>query len=428
MRPMPELQIVELPTSELVEYSRNSKLHPHEQVDQIAESIRQFGNNDPIAVWHNEQGEPEIVEGHGRLMALRKLGIKTAPVIFLDHLTDEQRRAYALVHNKLTMNSDFDFEILTDELAALDSFDMRDFGFELESQGEEIEQLEVDQDEVPKLAEPRVLEGQIWQLGDHRLACGDSTDPAVVDALMGGETVDLLLTDPPYGISYVGGTEDALTIDNDNLTGNALRKLIADSMLAAKPSMREGAAFYVWFATASTEEFYGAMSDAGMKIRQQLFWVKNHFTLGRQDYQHKVEPCLYGWLEGGHWFAPTRSEADVLDDMADYQKMTKSELIAEIERIRDGGFETDALRADKPLRNGEHPTMKPVIIFARLIRNSSVPGQSVLDPFAGSGTTAIACEQMGRKAYMVELFEPYCDVIVERWERFTGKRAVLLNG
>lgn len=132
MRPMPELKVFEIPTSELVEYANNAKLHPHEQVDQIASSIQEFGNNDPIAVWHNENGEPEIVEGHGRLMALRKLGIETAPVIYLDHLTDEQRRAYALVHNKLTMNSDFDFEILADELALLDSFDMGDFGFSIE--------------------------------------------------------------------------------------------------------------------------------------------------------------------------------------------------------------------------------------------------------------------------------------------------------
>lgn len=165
-----------------------------------------------------------------------------------------------------------------------------------------------------------------------------------------------------------------------------------------------------------------------MHIRQELYWVKGHFTLGRQDYQHQVEPCLYGWLgDSGHWFVPTRSESDVIDDMSDYKKMDKSELITIIERLLNGNTETDAIRADKPLRNGEHPTMKPVLLFARLIRNSSQRGETVLDIFAGSGTTAIACEQMGRKARMVELSEGYCDVIIERWQNFTGKEAKLIG-
>lgn len=425
---MPELTITELPVSELVEYENNAKLHPYEQIEQIAESISEFGNNDPIAVWHNENGEAEIVEGHGRLMALRRLGIETAPVIYLDHLTDEQRRAYALVHNKLTMNSDFDFDILQKELGEIATIDMEDFGFELDEEQEgDLEQINAEEDELPEVSEMRVRSGDIWQLGEHRLVCGDATRADVITALMGGETADLLLTDPPYGVSYTGKTADALTIQNDSMDGDEFVSFIEDSLNAANESMREGAAFYIWFAAWRTLEIFQACKNANYRIRQQLYWIKSNITLGHNDYQWQTEPCVYGWKEGAHWFAPTRKEHNIVDDMAEFREMGKAELLQVIDYLLIGNEETDAIREGKPNRNGEHPTMKPVSLFARLIRNSTKPGETVLDTFAGSGTTAIACEQMGRKARMCELSEGYCNVIIERWEQFTGKKAVLLE-
>ena len=241
----------------------------------------------------------------------------------------------------------------------------------------------------------------------------------------GGGGADLLLTDPPYNVDYVGKTDDALTIENDNFESDAaFRVFIADSLLACKPHMRDGAAFYLWFATRRTRELFEACGDAGLEVKQELYWIKQHFTLGRQDYQWQTEPCLYGWKDGAaHWFAPTRCETNVIEDKADLVKMPKADLVKMLERILYGDVQTDALRENRPMRNGEHPTMKPVSLFARLIRNSTQRGEVVLDPFGGSGTTVIACEQLGRKARCIELDPHYCDVIITRWEQLTGLAA-----
>lgn len=194
--------------------------------------------------------------------------------------------------------------------------------------------------------------------------------------------------------------------------------------MACKPHMRDGAAFYIWFATRRTKELFEACGDAGLEVRQELYWIKQQFVLGRQDYQWQTEPCLYGWKDGAaHWFAPTRCETNVIEDRADLDRMSKADLVEMLRGILYGGIETDALHEDRPMRSGEHPTMKPVSLFARLVRNSTQRGEVVLDPFAGSGTTAIACEQLGRRARLIELDPHYCDVIIQRWENLTGKTA-----
>lgn len=421
----PELRVYDIPTDEVVPYAGNAKDHPDWQVDQIAESIRQFGFSDPVGVWHDAEGRPVIVEGHGRVMAAKALGLPSVPCVALDHLDDEGRRAYALAHNQTTMNSGWDQDALVAELDAID-MDMAPFGFEDMGEEDPLEDMgHVVEDDPPDDVEARAERGDVWQLGAHVLACGDATDPADVARAMGGRTADMLLTDPPYNVGYVGKTAEGLTIENDAMGGGDYQAFVADALEAARANMRAGAAFYVWFAAWRTPEVYGAARDAGLEVRQALYWVKNCFVLGRQDYQWQTEPCIYGWVDGAaHWFAPTRCERNVIDDQADFAKMKKAELVAMLEEVVRGGVETDAIREARPFASREHPTMKPVRLFARLMRNSTREGETVLDPFAGSGSTIIAAEQMGRVARCVELDPHYVDVALSRWEAFTGRRAV----
>lgn len=234
----------------------------------------------------------------------------------------------------------------------------------------------------------------------------------------------MLLTDPPYNVDYTGGTKSALKILNDNFdTDEQFISFLEAALGNAHGAIREGASFYVWLATRRAKEFIEAMARVGLEIRQELYWVKNTFVLGRQDYQWQTEPCFYGWKEGAaHWFAPTRSERNVIEDGIDTERMSKADLKAALDAIL-AGYATDAIHEDRPSRSEQHPTMKPVPLFARLMRNSSRPGERVLDVFAGSGTTVIAAEQMGRKAMALELDPRYCDVIVSRWESLTGRVA-----
>ena len=384
-----EIEYVNIDT--IKPYSRNAKSHPKEQIEQIKESMLKFDNIDPIGIWHGE-----IVEGHGRYLAAKELGIKEVPVIRLDHLTNEKRRAYALIHNKLTMNSDFDYALLELELADLedlDDLDMADFGFDMLDLGMEEKEADEDEYEVNLQEEARTKEGDIYCLGKHRLICGDSTNSNVIERLLENEKADLLITDPPYNVNYKGG--NGLTIQNDNMGDETFRKFLRDAFESADGAMRPGAVFYIWHADSEGYNFRGACHDIGWQVRQCLIWNKSSLVLGRQDYQWKHEPCLYGWKEGaGHLWKSDRKQTTVLE------------------------FE-------KPAKNAEHPTMKPVTLMAYLISNSTNESDLVLDPFGGSGSTMIACEQLNRKCYMVELDPRYCDVIIDRWEKYTGERAVL---
>lgn len=433
------MQVTETPIAELVAYEGNAKQHPDWQVAQIAESIRQFGFSDPVGIWHDAQGRAVIVEGHGRVMAAKSLGMETVPTISLDHMTDEERRAYGIAHNSTNMGTGFDVDALKAEVANIATIDMGAFGID---PVETLEALpDVDEEPVPapedlEGAEQRVAAGDVWRMGDHVLICGDATSAEDVARLMGDERADLLLTDPPYDVAlgYDMTPEEArarrrrtdgLTVSNDEFKSvGDFRAFIAGALKASAAAMRDGAAFYVWFATRRTKQIFEAFEDAGLEIRQELYWIKQVFTLSRQDYQWQTEPCVYGWKGGAaHWFAPTRTERNVIDGTLDTSKMTKEQLRNILDGILEA-FETDAIREDRPTRSLQHPTMKPVPLFARLIRNSSRPGDVVLDPFAGSGTTVIACERMGRAARVMELDPRYADVILRRWEDETGREAV----
>ena len=384
-----DLPTEQLPIGALTPYEKNAKKHPKEQVQQIVDSIREFGMNDPIAVWGPSN---LIVEGHGRLLACRKLGHKTVPVIRLDHLSDEQRRAYTLAHNKTTMNSDFDAELLNTELSGIASIDMGLFGFDVDITGAEVQEDDFEP-ELPD--EPVTKPGDIWLLGRHRLMCGDSTKEQDVAALMNGQLADMYLTDPPYNVDYTGKTKDALKIENDAMSDETYREFLQKAFSQADSVMKPGAVFYIWHADSEGYNVRAACIESGWEVRQCLIWKKNSLVMGRQDYQWQHEPCLYGWKAGAaHLWASDRKQTTILE-------------------------------YDRPTKRAEHPTMKPVKLFDYQIQNNTKGQDIAFDGFAGSGTTIVACEQNGRVAYCMEYDPRYCDVIVKRWETLTGKTAVL---
>ena len=279
--------------------------------------------------------------------------------------------------------------------------------------------------QLPKVA--RSKPGEIYRLGKHRLMCGSSTDPEQVKLLVGSDLVDLLLTDPPYGVDYVGGT--GMMIENDNLAGDEFLRFLQDAFDAADQVMKPGAAFYIWHAESGGSVFRNACVQVGWKIRQCLIWVKNGFVMGRQDYQWKHEPCLYGWKDGAaHYFLDDRTQSTVTDDNIDLKKLKKEEMLQMLQEIFSDKYPATVIYEDKPLVNDVHPTMKPVRLMARLVANSSRKKEIVLDIFGGSGSTLIACEQLGRRCFMMELDPKYVDVIIDRWETFTGKKAERING
>jgi site-specific DNA-methyltransferase (adenine-specific) len=388
------------PIDRLVPYERNARTHSPEQVAQIVASIQEFGFTAPILV----DGKDGILAGHGRLAAAKELGLAEVPVVVLDHMDEKQRRAYVLADNKLALNAGWDDELLRVELGDLASmdFDLSLLGWsedELADLLPEVEELppeDADADAVPEPpAEPVTKPGNVWLLGKHRVMCGDSTSIEAVEQLMDGGKADLLLTDPPYNVAYEGGTSEKLTIQNDDMSDEDFRQFLRDVYSSADAVMKPGAVFYIWHADSEGYNFRGAARDVGWQVRQCLIWKKSSLVLGRQDYQWKHEPCLYGWKEGaGHFWGSDRSQTTVLE-------------------------------FDKPSRNGEHPTMKPVELFQYQLENSTKRGGVVLDLFGGSGTTAIAAHKAGRQARLMELDPRYCDVIVRRWQEFTGKTATL---
>lgn len=364
---------------------------------QIAASIREWGWTVPVLV--DEEGT--IIAGHGRVLAAQSLGLVEVPVMVATGWTEAQRRAYVLADNRLALNAGWDTELLKLELADLKAadFDMELMGFSedelAEALAEKSEGL-TDEDAAPEVGDIAISRlGDIWVCGKHRVMCGDSTSQTDMEALVAGQAVDMWLTDPPYNVAYEGKTKGALTIKNDSMSDDGFRTFLRDAYVTADTVMKAGAVFYIWHADSEGYNFRGAAKDAGWEVRQCLIWKKSCMVMGRQDYHWKHEPCLYGWKGGaGHLWAADRKQTTVLE-------------------------------FDKPSRNGEHPTMKPVALFEYQMLNNTKGGDIVLDSFGGSGTTLIAAEKNGRYARLMELDPKYCDVIVKRWQEFTGQQATL---
>ena len=427
------MEIVKIDINKIKPYENNVKNHPKEQIKQIMESIQEFGNNDPIAIDENYV----IIEGHGRYEALKKLKYEEVECIILNGLTEEQKNAYRLVHNKLTMNSDFDLSGLEKELKKIVSIDMEKYDFDLTDIVNE-QPKEIIEDEPPEApVKPKSKYGEIYQLGNHRLMCGDSTKEEDVAKLMEGNIADLVVTDPPYNVDY-GSKAEAINkygykfsdrhIKNDYMPEFQFIDFLNNAFANMSKFLKEGGSFYIWHASTTVYEFEEALRLNNLKTRQQLIWVKNALVLGRQDYQWKHEPCLYGWKEGSaHYFIDDRTLTTVFEDELDFDKMKKEDMKKLLEEIFADKVKTTIIHEDKPFKSIEHPTMKPIKLLANLINNSSKEKENVLDLFGGSGSTLIACEQLNRNCYMIELDPKYVDVIIERWEKFTGQKAIKIN-
>lgn len=422
-------------TDALKPHPRNPNTHPQSQIELLAKIIMKTGWRSPIVV---SKRSGYVVKGHGRLRAAKHAGFQQVPVDLQNYETDEQELADLVADNRIAELAEMDMDALSGILGELSGmeFDMSLAGFEdWVPDLDDVDGL-TDDDDVPEAPPPVCHRGQIWQLGDHRLMCGDSTNTAQVSALMGGGMADMLLTDPPYNVDYTGGT--GLKIENDNLPDAEFRRFLVDAFAAMAGSLRAGGAFYIWHADSEGYNFRGACRDVGLQVRQCLIWNKNALVLGRQDYQWKHEPCLYGWKDGAahNWFgARDKVTVQEVGDSALSMAEDGSLLVSygeSVFRISGSDIEVEMLRAsvfyeEKPLASRLHPTMKPVALYSRQIEYSSAAGALVLDIFGGSGTTVIACEKLRRRARVMELDPHYCDVIIKRWEDFTGRKAVLLD-
>ena len=416
------MELKKLKLTEIKPYGKNPRKNDG-AVDAVAESIKQCGYCSPIVVDENY----EVLAGHTRLKALKKLGRKECEVVVKEGLTEEQKQKYRILDNKTGEFAEWDLDILQEQLKDLD-FEGFDFGFDFPSFEEPLQIVEDEIPEVDNENEPITQLGDIWQLGEHRLMCGDSTDAGTVAILMDGKQADLFLTDPPYNVAYVGKTKDALTIKNDKMKSDKFREFLTSAFTAAVSVLKEGGGFYIWFASREHCNFETALNDSGLEVRQELIWKKNSLVIGRQDYQWKHEPCLYGWKDGAaHYFTNDRCQTTVFEDDTALKKMTKEQLIEVIKELQDTINPSTIIHEAKPQRNELHPTMKPINLIGRLVRNSSKPKENVFDGFGGSGSTLIACEQLGRKCYTMELDPKYVDVIIKRWEELTGKKAVKIN-
>jgi DNA modification methylase len=393
------------PTAKLVPYARNARTHSEEQVAQIAASIVEFGFTNPILAG----SDGVIVAGHGRLAAAQKLGLDTVPVVVLDHLTLTQRRALIIADNRIAENAGWDDAMLRIELQSLqeDGFNLDITGFDADALAEIMAGEETtidgntDEDSVPEISETVISRhGDVWILGNHRLVCGDATQASSYEQLLAGQRVQMIWSDLPYNVNYANSAKDKLRgkhrpILNDNL-GEGFYDFVFDALSLMLPHC--DGAVYIAMSSSELDTLQAAFRAAGGKWSTFIIWAKHTFTLGRADYQRQYEPILYGWPEGSsrHWCGD-----------------------------RDQG---DVWNIKKPARNDLHPTMKPVELMERSIRNSSRPGDVVLDCFGGSGSTLIAAEKSGRRCFMMELDPKYCDVIVRRWQEFSGGKAISEDG
>lgn len=424
------MQIYDKPLGWLTPYENNPR-NNDEAVEPVANSISEFGFKVPIVA----TPDGEIINGHTRWKAAKKLKLKTVPVIIADDLTEEQVRAFRPADNKVAEIAQWDIELLLSEIESVDNLDMTLFGFTdsdytLDDFEDEETGTDISEDEIESEGDSvsSVEYGDIYQLGRHRLMCGDSTSAGDMKELVNGEKIDLYVTDPPYNVAYEGKTEEAMTIQNDSMDDASFRKFLRDAFEVADQHLKPGGAFYIWHADSEGLNFRAAVKETGWLLKQNLVWVKNSIVLGRQDYQWKHEPCLYGWKDGAsHYFIDNRSLATVIEeDEENLKEMTKGELISYIKTMQENS-PASIFYEDKPVRSDIHPTMKPLKLIARCVLNSSKKGERVLDSFNGGGSTLMVCEKTERIYYGMELDPVYVERTIKRWEEETGLKAEKIN-
>lgn len=426
------LEITYLQTSALKPYARNSRTHSRSQVGLIARSIKEYGFTNPILL----SADGTIIAGHGRLEAAMSLGLDTVPTITLHGLSNAQQRALVLADNRIALDAGWDVEMLRVELADLkdEGFDLSLTGFGLEELDSLLEPSESDKDpdDAPALPdEARSQSGDIYVLGQHRLIVGDATDPTVLQRLLDGSKADVVWTDPPYNVAYESA---AGKIKNDDMSDGDFYNFLLGFYTAAFAWMKPGAAIYVAHADTEGLNFRAAFKSAGFKLSGCIVWRKNALVLGRSDYQWQHEPILYGWKPGSaHRWYGGRKQTTVMDlgEDSPFQRLPGGQYQITVgDRVMIvGGAESveevvpSVIKAERPRSSALHPTMKPVELIERMLRHNAITGDIVLDPFGGSGSTLIAADRLGMCARLVELDPKYADVIVSRWEAWSGRKA-----
>lgn len=366
-------------------FEKNPRKFTKKGLKDLKQSIEKCGDANIITI----NTDNTVIGGHARLEVMRQLKYEEVDVKVPDHFLNEDEIKEICVRLNANTAGEWDFEKLA---LNFDADLLSDWGLDIKLPkiSNEVEEVS-----VPELIETRCKIGDVWQLGEHKLLCGDCTNFEDLKKLLNDIKADLFLTDPPYNVNYEGATKDKLKIQNDNMSEDDFIKFLADCFSNVKKFLKEGSSFYIWHSDSQGFEFRKTVKENLGKIRQCLIWNKNQIVMGRQDYQWKHEPCLYGWTEGTHYFTSERNLATVID-------------------------------CEKPKRNDLHPTMKPIKLMAKLIENSTKPGAIVLDTFCGSGSTLIACEQLNRSCYCLELDPQYCDVVIQRWEDYTGQKAQIM--
>ena len=428
------MQIENQPIDRLIPYARNSRTHSEEQIAQVAASIKEFGFTNPVLI----DSDGGIIAGHGRVMAARKLGLADVPCIRLSHLTESQRRAYVIADNKLALNSGWDEKMLSAELASLKEMD-----FDLNLLGFGVDLIDVmnpdllvaedkDPDDVPeKQKDVKSKRGDMWICGAHRVMCGDSTSSADWGGLMRNELADLCWTDPPYNVAYE--SKLAGSIKNDSMADEEFGRFLTAAFRALFERMHPGAAIYVAHADTEGYNFRRGFREAGFKLSGCLVWKKDSLVLGRSDYQWIHEPILYGWKPGAahRWFGGRKQTT--VSDWSDgpitkigdnkYQIVVGDSILTVTGDAKIEETMSSILFHEKPKRSEDHPTMKPVGLIEKQIKCNGRTGDTIIDAFGGSGSTLMAAERMGLKSRLMELDEKFVDVIVRRWQQYTGKRA-----
>lgn len=434
-------ELVEVAIDDLQPYEKNAKTHPPAQLDKIRASIREFGFVSPCLI----DRQNHIIAGHGRVKAAKSLGMKMVPCVYVEGLTDEQRRAYVLADNRLTELGGWDMDLVRDELESLDDagLDISIIGFDWDTAAAlpEIKEDEYqpESEEAQELP-PRAKPGDVWQLGDHRLVCGDSTDPEAMDLLFDGQEPVMVFTDPPYGVA-IGTKNEFLqeiqpynriteNIEGDTMAAEDLIPMLTKAFALLKSHAADFCSYYVSAPTGGElgKAMLEMMENAGLPVRHTLIWVKSSatYSFSRLDYNYRHEPIYYTWSKS-HRFHGGYDQTVIEELEPRLEHLEKPELKELVHALRGDGSGS-VIYCDKTLKNNLHPTMKPVRLVARFIYNSSEEGDVVADIFGGSGTTMIAAEQLGRKCYMMELDPHYCDVILDRWEQYTGREATLVHG